>query len=101
MTSQVFLGRHDEVVEVGREDIVGLDHLGRQTDVEAVRHGLDNVRVDGVDHLARVVGHVLPPDVGGVGPGVAAPQVAGRDVVTLAIPRGLGLYQGAASEQII
>ena len=101
MTSQVLLGGHDEVVQVGREDIVGLDHLGWQTHVEAIGLGLDNVGVDGVDEVALVIDHVLPPDIGGVRPRVASPEVTRLYVVTLPVPGGVGSYQGAASEQII
>ena len=103
MTPKTLLGRHHEVVQEPREDVVRLNREGGQTHVEAVVLNLDDVGVDGVDHTpaVRVVHHVLPPHVGGEGAVEGAPEAPGLHVVTLAVPGGARAHQRTAAEQIL
>ena len=86
MCPELLRGAQHEVVLGRGQDVGGLHHEAGQAHVQTVPVNLgyrennrelsltpylDDIRVDGVDHLAVavIVDQVLPPHVGGEGPG--------------------------------
>ena len=102
-TPEPLLGGHDQVVKEPIED-EGWGHCqSGKTHVEAILLDLDDVGVDCVNQAAvfSIVDHVLPPDVGRIGPGQVTPEAPGLDAVSLTVPGRVGAYQGIAAKQIL